>query len=532
MLQLRNDVPDKQMAMIEAKRQLRAGALERAYALALETLSRDRGNGEAWGIMSLVALEGGNLLKSLELSGKALELGSASALVRGGRGRALLATGRQDEAREIAAATPLASCEDSLECDTIGVILARTGLHEEALPYFERAVREEPASAQFGYNLATSLQFTGRLEEAKQAYARVLQTDPAFHRARLALVQLQDAKEHDLPAIAELFECHGHETDSALQLGHAAARICEARGDHTASLDWLFKAKRAKAAQVAYDRDWANRLFAAAKSREVAKFTHAIGSSADAPAPIFVLGMPRSGTTLVERILSSHPEVATAGELPDFALLVKRSSEVGGPHTLSPELLGAPYDPVATGEAYLARTARLAAGRARLIDKMPFNLFFAAHILEGLPSARIVMVRRDPRDTVFANFRQLFATDFGYYDYAYDLEDTAHFVAGFVDLAEHWRRVLPPDRYTEVHYEKLVEDQAAESRRLVAFLGLEWDEACLHFHRNAAPVATASSVQVRAPIHSRSVGQWQRYGEHGDKVDAALRRHGVALPEG
>lgn len=514
------------MAMIEAKRQLRAGALEKAYALALEALAADRGDGDAWGIMSLVALEGGNTMKSLELSAKALELGTVSALVRGGRGRALLAAGRQDEAREIAASTPLVHCEDALESDTIGVILARTGLHEEALPYFERAVREEPGVAQFGYNLATSLQFTGRLDEAKHAYASVLEINPAFHRARLALVQLQDAPEHDLRAVADLFESHAQECDSALQLGHAAARMCEARGDHAGSLDWLFKAKRAKAAQVAYDRAWADRLFAAARSRDIP----APGTAPAARAPLFVLGMPRSGTTLVERILSSHPAVATAGELPDFALLVKRSSAVGGPHTLSPELLSAPYHPAATGEAYLARTARLGHGHARLIDKMPFNLFFAAHILESLPAARIVMVRRDPRDTVFANFRQLFATDFGYYDYAYDLEDTAHFVAGFVQLAEHWLTVLPPDRYTEVHYEKLVADQEAESRRLVGFLGLEWDEACLQFHRNTAPVATASSVQVRAPIHRKSVGQWQRYGEAGKQVEHALRSHGVALP--
>ncbi len=520
------------MSIIEAKKQLRAGALQMAHELALEALSRDREDGEAWGVMSLVALEGSNVARSLELSEKAIGLGAVSALVRGGRGRALLAAGRQDEARDLAADTSLDTCRDALEADTIGVLLARTGLHEEALPYFERAFREQPDVAQFGYNLATSLQFTGRLTEAKRAYGAVLDTDPAFHRARLALVQLQDANEHDLPAIANLFESHRQERDSALQLGHAAARICEARGDHAASLDWLFKAKRAKAAQVAYDRDWADRLFAAAKTPEVAKIACASGSSADAPAPVFVLGMPRSGTTLVERILSSHPKVATAGELPDFALLVKRSSTVAGPHTLSPELLAARYDPAATGKAYLARTSPLAGGHARLIDKMPFNLFFAAHILDSLPSARIVMVRRDPRDTVFANFRQLFATDFGYYDYAYDLEDTAHFVAGFVDLAEHWRRVLPPERYIEVQYEQLVAEQEAESRRLVAFLALEWDEACLQFHRNAAPVATASSVQVRAPIHSRSVGQWQRYGKHGDKVDAALRRHGVALPEG
>nr|WP_161593746.1 sulfotransferase [Parerythrobacter lutipelagi] len=519
------------MSIVEAKKQLRAGALKKAYDLALDALALDRADAEAWGVMSLVALEGGNVAKALDISDKAIALGNQSPLVLGGRGRALLATGRQDEARELAASIPLDACGDALEADTVGVILARTGLHEQAVPYFERALSTQPSNAQFGYNLATSLQFVGRLDEARLAYARVLDADPAFHRARLALVQLQSRGEHDLAAVETLFEQCSGDADSALQLGHAAARILESRGDHTGALDWLFKAKHGKAAAVEHNRAWAEKLFAAARERNPASLQPVAETSEDECAPVFVLGMPRSGTTLVERILSSHAKIATAGELPDFALLVKRSSDTTGPHTLSPELLSAAYDPEQVGKAYLARTEPMAGANLRLIDKMPFNLFFAAHILESLPAARIVMVRRDPRDTVFANFRQLFATDFGYYDYAYDLADTAHFVAGFTDLAEHWRAALPAGRYTEVHYETLVAEQESESRRLIDFLGLQWDDACLHFHRNAAPVATASSVQVRAPIHNKSVGQWQRYGKYGEQVDADLRRFGVSFAD-
>ncbi|WP_164117414.1 sulfotransferase [Sphingorhabdus sp. Alg239-R122] len=511
--------------LTDAKKQLRVGHLQQAYDLALGRLSENRSDADAWGIMSLVALEGGNPVKSLELSEKSIGFGSSQVWILAGRGRALLTAGRQDEARDMAQSVALENCSDALEADTIGVILARTGLHEQAVPFFNFATDKDNKNAQFHYNLATSLQFIGELKEAASTYRSVLAMDPAFHRARLALVQLEPQGDEDLVRIERLFANHHEDADSALQLGHAAAKIHESRGEHQKSLNWLHEAKRLKHQQVSHERDWVNALFKAANTHTV-DISDTKAQAAETPrhVPVFIVGMPRSGTTLIERIISSHSAVATAGELPDLALLAKRSSKTVGPHTLSPELLKAPYDPGFVGKNYLMRTQTLTESNQCLIDKMPFNFFFAAHILESMPGARIVMVRRDPRDTVFANYRQLFATDFGYYNYAYDLEDTAHFVAHFVRLADHWRSILPASHYHEIHYEDVISNQESESRRLIDFLGLDWEGACLNFHKNAAPVATASSVQVRAPIHSKSVGQWKRYGESGELVNAALQK--------
>ncbi|MFC4292384.1 tetratricopeptide repeat-containing sulfotransferase family protein [Sphingorhabdus arenilitoris] len=512
----------------EAKKQLGANNLAAAYDLALGQLSADKSDGDAWGIMALVALEGGNAEKAAELSEKAMAFGCRAMWLRTGYARSLLSLGRHDEARDLAAATNVNDCASPLEADTIGVVLARTGLHEKAVPFFERAVAGDGTYAQYRYNLATSLQFTGQLRAAASQYKSVLNIDPSHHRSRLALVQLEPHDDGALAQIETLFSDYASDMDAALLLGHAAARIWEDRGDHIRSLDWLLKAKKLKSQNIHHDRHWVEGIFAAAKHGSPEQST-APSQHQSSSAPLFIVGMPRSGTTLIERILSSHDDVCSAGELPDLGLLIKQSGASGGRHILSADTLSAPYDPREVGRQYLRRTKQLAGRSVYMIDKMPFNFFFVRHIIESLPNARIIMVRRDPRDTVFANFRQLFATDFGYYNYAYDLDDCVHFVSHFNALADHWQSVLPPERYQQICYEDMIADQEGESRRLIAFLGLDWQQQCLQFHKNKSPVATASSVQVRSPIHSGSVARWKRYGDYSDQVNAAFAQNGLMM---
>jgi hypothetical protein len=146
-------------------------------------------------------------------------------------------------------------------------------------------------------------------------------------------------------------------------------------------------------------------------------------------------------------------------------------------------------------------------------------------------NARIICLRRDPMDVCLSNFRQLFATGFSYYNYAYDLEDVARYYVGFDRLVAHWRAVLPPERFTEVGYEDMVADQEGQTRRLLAFCGLEWNPRCLDFHENAAPVATASSVQVRQPLYATSVGRWRRYGAGLTPMRQILEAAGLVSAE-
>ncbi|MBV7255492.1 sulfotransferase [Pacificimonas sp. WHA3] len=517
-----------QSPLAVAKAQLSAGQLKAAYDGALQQLAHDRQDGGAWGVMALVALEGGNAAKAVELSAKALELGDQDPRTLMGRGRALLSVGERREARQVAERLSELSLEDPLDLDTVGVLFVRTGRTDRALPYFRRAVNAEPGNAQFVYNLATGLQFAGALTEARIVFTDLLARHPDFHRARLALVQLESPSADKLVSLEARFsETRG--ADAKLLIGHAAANVAERLGDIEQAYSWLISAKAEKRSVTSYDAAWVDRLFAASLAR-AHRMQDGIARQRVAdinPAPLFVVGMPRSGTTLTDRILSSHDSIMSAGELSDVALIAKRLSGLPGAYALTPESLAAEVDAAAMAAGYRRVVMDFAAdkGNDLVVDKMPLNFFYVPHILAALPEARIIMVRRDPRDVVIANYRQLFATEFGYYDYSYDVDWTAHFVSRFNDLADAYRGLFAGPRYQEVKYEDLVSDQEAESRKLIEFAGKNWDPEVLNFHRNSAPVSTASSVQVRSPIHTRSVGRWKDYQAVGADVEAALARH-------
>jgi hypothetical protein len=230
------------------------------------------------------------------------------------------------------------------------------------------------------------------------------------------------------------------------------------------------------------------------------------GAGARSELPIFVLGMPRSGTTLVEQILASHPEVQGAGELKHIQSLARRV----GPYPeafrgISTEQLDE------LGRGYLAVVGPLSGSRKRVIDKMPSNFLYAGLIHLALPEARIIHCRRDPVDTCLSCYSKIFAEE---QSFSYDMAELGAFYLAYRDLVDHWRQHLPADRFVDVDYEEVVADTESQARRLLEFLGLPWDERCLEFYKTERPVRTASVNQVRQPVYRTSAGRWRKHSRN------------------
>jgi hypothetical protein len=266
-----------------------------------------------------------------------------------------------------------------------------------------------------------------------------------------------------------------------------------------------------KRRQTAYDEAATLRFFEriqAVFARELMREKR--GGGDHSPAPVFVLGMPRSGTTLVEQILASHSKVFGAGELEEFGKAVASSVQANCASVTFPEIVPAMSAEQLRqlGGCYLDAIGAAARPAERIVDKLPLNFAFVGLIHLALPNARIIWARRDPIDTCVSCFSTLFGGD---QPHTYELGELGRYHRAYEALMEHWRRVLPEGVLLEVQYEDVVEDLEGQARRMVKHCGLEWEEACLTFHETQRPVRTASVAQVRQPIYRSSVGRWRPY---------------------
>lgn len=231
--------------------------------------------------------------------------------------------------------------------------------------------------------------------------------------------------------------------------------------------------------------------------------------------PIFIVGMPRTGTTLVERILSQHTEVTTAGELDYFGSLFKKMSQTISQRILDKETINGAknIDFEKLGRTYIEYTRVLTGSTAKFIDKMPLNVLYVGFILQALPKAKIICLDRTPLDTIMSNYRQLFSANSYNYNYAYSLKTVAQYYVEFKQLVDFWSQKFP-DNFYKINYQTLVNEPEIEAKNLVGFCGLDWQEQCLEINKNAAPVATASAIQVRKPINNKSIDNWKKYDKH------------------
>lgn len=305
-------------------------------------------------------------------------------------------------------------------------------------------------------------------------------------------------------------------------LHFSLGKVRDDLGEYTRAFEHYLEANRLKRAGIEYDEARQARFFRDFIRYCNAEFLRAhAGTGAASELPVFIVGMSRSGTTLVEQILGSHPEVHGAGELH----FLRRCLRVElGPTDSDDELPArlASLDAAGlrrVGERYAAALAELAPAARRITDKLPGNMALVGLIHLTLPRARIIHCVREPLDTCVSCFSKLFTTG---HAFSYDLRELGRFYRLYQELMHHWQTVLPLGRMLEVRYEDVVADMEGQARRLLEFCGLPWNAACLRFHENRRTVRTASLAQVRQPIYSGSVGRWRRYEKYLAPLQEAL----------
>lgn len=481
-------------------------------------------NPEAHFLVGLVALDMGDLKTAARAFGSVTKLKPDHAAAWAQLARLFIRMGQPARAESALEEAIRAGAHDAPVADLIGVVFSMLGDQKAARRWYEIACANSPDNDEYAVNLATACIFLGDTLEAENVLQAIFLRNDRVSQAQWLYSSIVKAK---TTARAErLLEWASHEKpQSAAFLAYAAGKEFEDCEAWDRAFEAFETGARAKRLTIEYDEAAEEEYFTALRRTFTDEWAAKDHKGAGDPSPIFVVGQPRTGTTLIERIITSHSDVESAGELQQFRLSLRRLAGTGGGNRPQADDAGvwASINPKALGEEYLRATKPMRSGAPRFVDKLPGNYQYLPLILAALPNARIVHLTRDPLDACFACYKQLFADA---YLHSYDQGEMARHYLRYRRLMDHWRRIYP-DRFLDISYEETVSDLETSARRLIKFLGLEWQEQCLRFHELESAVATASAVQVREKPHTRSVGRWRRYASQLDPMFRALKSAGA-----
>jgi tetratricopeptide (TPR) repeat protein len=451
----------------------------------------------------------------------ALKQSAHSPLPRRGLGQTLLALGRLEEAGATARQLTRIEPENPQSWIMIAAIATRLMRQEEALEAYEQAARLKPDEARIRMSIGHVLKTLGRRAESEAAYKAALAMDPGKAEAYWSLADLKNYSFSDaeIAAMQQLLAAAGMDRGQAAQLEFALGKAFEQRRKYGESFEYYARGNALRRLDAPFDIEHFERRSARICAFFNGEFfaRHA-GSGNPSPAPIFIVGLPRSGSTLIEQILASHSRVEGTMELPNIITITHQFEDMEAGRDGYPETVGTapPGLFAALGNRYLEETAPLRGGRERFTDKLPNNFSHVGLIHAILPQATIIDARRHPMDTCFSVFKQHFAEG---QTFGYDLEDLGRYYRCYLALMDHWDAVLP-GKVLHFQYEELVRDPEARIRRLLQHCGLPFESACLSFHETRRSVRTASAEQVRQPLYSSGVGHWR----HFEAQLAPLRR--------
>ncbi len=426
---------------------------------------------------------------------------------------ALLQVGEPVAARTCMDHRALADTNDAVVLARLAKLRQVVGDHAQALTLLTDADEKGLDSADFRFDLGQELIFNGHLREGEMELGKSLALSPSHGLAALALARLrtQTPQDNHLSDLKLRLQSvmQGSEDHAALEF--ALHKELEDLGRYDEAWDALARANAIMYARQRHDPEHAWRLFNSLIDRCTPQFLKSEVVVHEGPQPIFIIGMPRSGTTLLERVLSNHSQISSAGELNEFAMQLRWAADHG--ITLDeyivqclPEL-----DYAQIGRRYLERTQWRAHGARFFVDKLPRNWMAAGMIRRALPQAPILHLVRDPMDVCFSNYRTWVMGES--FPWSYDLEALAAHYLQYMRVMEHWHAAMP-GQILDVSYADLVRDPETTTRKVLAHCGVPWEPGCIDITRNRAAVATLSVAQVREPIHQRFFEEWRRYERH------------------
>lgn len=396
----------------------------------------------------------------------------------------------------------------------LGDRMVKAGRPEEAIDVLRDAIRLMETPAEAWNNLGNAFHALGRFDEARDAYQRCVDLKPKLCAAHRNLALVKTYVEND-PHIAQMGTMLQQPmgADDHAHLSFALSKACEDIGKDSHAFDLLAHGNRLKRSKVDYSPERDRALFAKIRACFAEPPFPEAERTGDGPTPIFIVGMPRSGTSLVEQIVASHSKVFGCGELDSMRFAVEPLIESETPL----------HDRAAAQrirQHYLADLSRFSIAEPFAADKLPINFRWIGFMLSAFPEAKIVHTRRNPVATGFSIYKQFFPADG--LAFSWDLADIANYYALYTELMAFWHETFP-GRIHDLDYEELTENQEDETRRLLAFCGFDLEPACLDFHTNRRAVLTASAMQVREKIYTGSSEAWRKYE---DRLEPLLRLAG------
>ncbi|MEW6981283.1 sulfotransferase [Colwelliaceae bacterium 6471] len=414
-------------------------------------------------------------------------------------------------------------------CAELALVLNKLNQYPLAIEYYQHALALAPKDAQLYFNLAAIQRYTGDLDAAEANLDQAIALNPYDYEAYLQRSSLrqQTSENNHVEQLLALLEKEIHQPIGKAQVCYALAKEYEDLKQYAASFEYLTLGAKSRRANMRYElqHDLETLIKIASVFDQQFFEQSPLGCSNDEA--IFVLGLPRTGSTLIERIISSHDDVYSAGELNDFALQMMAHAQklTKTPPKTRTELveLTSQLDFASLGEDYIKSTRPHTGQQSKFIDKLPLNSLYVGLIHCALPKAKLIYVKRNPLDTIYAIYKQLFTNG---YPFSYDLNELTEYYIAHYQLMEHWKTVLPNVIY-EVNYEDVVTDVAGQAKALLEYCQLDWQAQCLEFHHNKAAATTASASQVRQGIYTSSAGKWRHYQQELSAVKQRLEQAGI-----